>query len=181
MLPYQLFQSETISSPLSDLLRPYFQRNTSAHDQLSPSLLPPSTMAWDQPRDTHHGIRLPPIQGPPYNPMNLGSYASRNTPQTAVYRNNEAGNNVHQHNGPFVNGIAVTAHCQWGNVKPYYGNIKHDNGLQTNGLYNDLRRWSGAEISQVPTAPGEWAGNIHTGTANGYGESKQICGTFIIN
>lgn len=118
--------------------------------------------------------------------MSHGSQASQNGPNRALYSHNTAGHNVHQHVGPYVQGGILTAASQFSSIEPRHeGNRKYGYGTQVQGLTYEPPKGLGRTLGFVPTAPGEWSGNIHEGTGHAYGhgngESMQILGTYVVN
>lgn len=137
-------------------------------------------MTWQRTQDTHHGSLVPYFQASQLCQVNFSKRVSRHTvgPQTAVYRGNEAGHNVHQHNGPVVRGKILTSATKWSRVELHYeGNVKNGDGDQINNL--TYQPPSGSAVDSVPAAPGQWLGNKHTG-ASQYGRGQQISGPLII-
>lgn len=102
--------------------------------------------------------------------------------QKAVYKNNEADDNVDQHNGPSVEGRILMATCQFDKTKSEHrDNIKRHRGRQTAGLLYRLPQGPSPSLDFIPVAPGHWEGLKHEGMADAHrpGECEQILGTVV--
>lgn len=138
-------------------------------------------MTWQRPQETHNGSLVPYFQASQLCQVNFSKHASRHTggSQTAVYRDNEAGPNVTQHNGPVVCGKILTSATKWSRVELHYqGNVKNGDGNQINNITYQPPSGAAVGIDSLPAVPGQWVGNRHTG-ASQCGQGAQISGPFI--